>query len=76
MTQELWDLEAETFDDEPDHGLAEPTTRAAWRDLLLGALPAPPARIADLGCGTGTLTRLLVDEGFAVDERYLLTSRA
>ena len=30
-------------------------------------LPPPPARIADLGCGTGTLTRLLVDEGYVVD---------
>lgn len=63
MNHELWDLEAQTFDDGPDHGLAEPHTRAAWRDLLLGVLPAPPSRVVDLGCGTGTLTRLLVDEG-------------
>ncbi|UUZ59359.1 class I SAM-dependent methyltransferase [Nocardioides sp. B-3] len=67
MTHELWDLEAETFDDEPDHGLADADTRAAWRELLLGVLPSAPARIADLGCGTGTLTRLLVDEGYTVD---------
>ncbi|GAB2867595.1 hypothetical protein GCM10027026_17010 [Myroides odoratimimus subsp. xuanwuensis] len=67
MTRELWDREALTFDDEADHGLADPATRAAWRDLLLGVLPAAPARIADLGCGTGTLTRLLVDEGYDVD---------
>lgn len=67
MTHELWDLEAASFDDEADHGLADPATRAAWRDLLVGALPPAPARIADLGCGTGTLTRLLVDEGHTVD---------
>jgi SAM-dependent methyltransferase len=67
MTQEQWDIEAASFDDEPDHGLADPRTRAAWRDLLLGALPSVPARVADLGCGTGTLTRLLTDEGYAVD---------
>lgn len=67
MNQEAWDLEAASFDDEPDHGLADPLTRAAWRELLLGELPPAPARIADLGCGTGTLTRLLVDEGYAVD---------
>jgi SAM-dependent methyltransferase len=67
MTQELWDREADVFDEEPDHGLADPRTRAAWRDVLLDALPAAPARIADLGCGTGTLTRLLSDEGYAVD---------
>lgn len=63
----MWDREAASFDDEPDHGLADPVTRAAWRDLLLDVLPPTPARIADLGCGTGTLTRLLVDEGYAVD---------
>src|SRR5262245_17140415 len=63
---ELWDSEAAAFDDEPDHGLAAPTTRAAWRDLLLRALPPAPARVADLGCGTGTLTRLLTDAGYAV----------
>ena len=62
-----WDAEAERFDDEPDHGLTGPEVRAAWRDLLLGVLPPAPARIADLGCGTGTLTRLLVDQGYRVD---------
>lgn len=67
MTRELWDRAAATFDDEPDHGLADPTTRAAWRSLLLDLLPAPPARVADLGCGTGTLSRLLVDEGYDVE---------
>ncbi len=67
MTQELWDAEAASFDDEPDHGLADPETRAAWRELLLGVLPPAPGRVADLGCGTGTLSRLLADEGYAVD---------
>ena len=67
MTRDVWDREAASFDDEPDHGLADPVTRAAWRDLLLDVLPPTPARIADLGCGTGTLTRLLVGEGYAVD---------
>ena len=32
--RELWDAEAESFDEEPDHGLADPACRAAWRDLL------------------------------------------
>lgn len=67
MNQASWDREAATFDDEPDHGLADSDTRAAWRALLLGVLPPAPARIADLGCGTGTLTRLLVGEGYTVD---------
>ena len=64
---ELWDAEAATFDDEPDHGLRDPTTRAAWLGLLATHLPPPPARVADLGCGTGTLSVLLADGGFTVD---------
>ncbi len=64
---DLWDREARTFDEAADHGLADPECRAAWRSLLLEHLPAAPARIADLGCGTGTLALLLADEGYAVD---------
>jgi SAM-dependent methyltransferase len=64
--RDVWDAEAATFDDEPDHGLRDPITRAAWRDLLLGHLPPAPARVADLGCGTGTLSVLLAGEGYDV----------
>ena len=63
----LWDAEAETFDQAADHGLKDPTVRAAWRALPLQHLPTPPARILDLGCGTGTLTALLAQEGNQVD---------
>jgi SAM-dependent methyltransferase len=64
---ELWDAEAATFDQEPDHGLADPDTRAAWLALLTSHLPAAPCRIADLGSGTGTLSVLLADVGHEVD---------
>ncbi|HET9501744.1 MAG TPA: class I SAM-dependent methyltransferase [Marmoricola sp.] len=64
---DYWDAEAATFDDEPDHGLRQPQARAAWRDLLRDVLPQPPARIADLGCGTGTLSLLLAEDGHHVD---------
>lgn len=67
MTREMWDAAAASFDDEPDHGLADEGVRAAWRSLLLGVLPPVPARIVDLGCGTGTLAELLVDAGYSVD---------
>ena len=65
-TRALWDGEAATFDEAPDHGLADPATRAAWRDLLLEHLPPAPATVADLGCGTGTLSVLLAQEGYDV----------
>jgi ubiquinone/menaquinone biosynthesis C-methylase UbiE len=64
---EMWNDEAATFDDAADHGLRDPEVRAAWRDLLLSVLPSPPARVADLGCGTGSLALLLAAEGYAVD---------
>lgn len=67
MDRELWDREAAAFDDAPDHGLADPAIRQAWRDLLLPVLPPAPARVADLGCGTGTLTALLAGAGLEVD---------
>jgi SAM-dependent methyltransferase len=63
----LWDAEAAAFDREADHGLADPRVRAAWRELLLDVLPPAPARVADLGCGTGTLSLLLARAGYAVD---------
>ena len=63
----LWDREAERFDEAADHGLRDPDVRAAWRTLLEGHLPAAPARVADLGCGTATLSVLLAEGGFTVD---------
>ncbi len=63
----LWNSEAPAFDEAPDHGLLDAGVRAAWRDLLLGVLPPAPARVADLGCGTGTLALLLAEHGYAVD---------
>ena len=62
----FWDRQASTFDDEPDHGLRDPDVRDAWRRLLRSLLPAPPAAIADLGCGTGSLSLLAATEGYRV----------
>ncbi|GAA2173866.1 class I SAM-dependent methyltransferase [Agrococcus versicolor] len=61
--QALWDREAVTFDDAPDHGLRDPAVRRAWTDLLLPLLGGHGRRVADLGCGTGTLSALLATEG-------------
>ncbi|MGY4644743.1 class I SAM-dependent methyltransferase [Cellulomonas sp. URHB0016] len=61
-----WDGQAATFDEAADHGLTDPVVRAAWRRLLLPLVPTPPARIADLGCGTGSLAVLLATAGHDV----------
>lgn len=59
----LWDAEAETFDDAADHGLRDPDVRRAWADLLLPVMGGRGRMVADLGCGTGTLSLLLAAEG-------------
>jgi SAM-dependent methyltransferase len=61
-----WDIQAGTFDNGADHGLRDPRVRDAWRRLLLAHLPPAPAAIADIGCGTGSLSVLLAAEGYAV----------
>jgi len=61
-----WDSQAATFDDQPDHGLRDPQVRDAWLRLLLAHLPAAPAAVADLGCGTGSLAVLLAAAGYTV----------
>ena len=61
-----WDAAADTFDVEPDHGLQNPAVRQAWMHLLGSLLPEPPARVADLGCGTGSIALLLAARGFEV----------
>ncbi len=61
-----WDAEAAGFDEAADHGLLDPEVREAWRRLLREHLPAPPVDILDLGCGTGSLTRLLAEVGHRV----------
>ncbi|MCU1682181.1 MAG: SAM-dependent methyltransferase [Amycolatopsis sp.] len=64
--RQYWDTQAATFDEEPDHGLRSPDVRAAWADVLLPALASPPGRVADLGCGTGTIALLLAEAGYDV----------
>ena len=62
-----WDDEAPAYDGPADHGLRDPVAREAWRDLLIGVLPSREARVAEMGCGTATLTELLVESGCEVD---------
>jgi ubiquinone/menaquinone biosynthesis C-methylase UbiE len=77
----FWDQHAAAYDLEPDHGLLDPEVRAAWLRLLRTALPEPPARVVDLGCGTGSLSVLLALEGhdvtgYDLSEQMLAVARS
>ncbi|MFJ6313947.1 class I SAM-dependent methyltransferase [Pseudarthrobacter oxydans] len=64
--REYWNGQAAKFDVEPDHGLADPAIRQAWKELLLPLMPSPGCDVADLGCGTGSLSLLLGEAGHQV----------
>jgi ubiquinone/menaquinone biosynthesis C-methylase UbiE len=53
-----WSAAAATYDTAPDHGLRDAHVREAWRRRLATWLPTPPAALASLGCGTGSLSLL------------------
>lgn len=66
-TGRYWDDFADAYDAQPGHALTAPATATAWRDLLQRWLPEAPARVAELGCGTGALTALVAELGHEVD---------
>jgi SAM-dependent methyltransferase len=51
-----WDADAATYDRSLDHGAGSPAQRAAWNAALTRMLPPAPARILDVGAGTGFLS--------------------
>jgi len=66
QVRHYWDEFAAEYDDYPDHGLLEHDIRAAWKDLLRTWLPSAPGRVADLACGTGSLSVLVAELGHEV----------
>ncbi|MFI5755924.1 methyltransferase domain-containing protein [Streptomyces sp. NPDC051569] len=65
-TTDDWDSLADSFDQEPDHGLLDPAVRAAWAARMTDWLPGEPSRVLDLGCGTGSLALLAAEQGHQV----------
>jgi 2-polyprenyl-3-methyl-5-hydroxy-6-metoxy-1,4-benzoquinol methylase len=66
MVDNEWDQAADTFDNEPDHGLRDPLVRQAWTELLSMWQPRTKAIILDIGCGTGSLSVVLAGLGHEV----------
>ncbi|MQA15774.1 MAG: methyltransferase domain-containing protein [Pseudonocardiaceae bacterium] len=54
--REFWDADAACYDRSASHHPSTPLERAAWAGVLARLLPAPPARILDVGAGTGFLS--------------------
>lgn len=62
----FWNAAADSFDEQADHGLHDRRVRDAWAARLAAWLPAPPAEVVDLGCGTGSLSLLVAQLGHRV----------
>ena len=64
--RQYWDDLAQSFDDEPDHGLRDSLVLETWTELLKTCVPAANSTILDIGCGTGSLSVILARLGHTV----------
>ncbi|MGH2859539.1 MAG: class I SAM-dependent methyltransferase, partial [Solirubrobacteraceae bacterium] len=64
--RDYWDRDAETYDRWPDHGARSAAERAAWASELARLLPPAPARVLDVGAGTGFLSLAVARLGHRV----------
>ena len=62
----FWDEDAAVYDNSPSHYPQRPQDQAAWAGTLRRLLPPPPARVLDVGAGTGFLSLLLAGQGYRV----------
>src|SRR5918998_1699502 len=64
--RQYWDQDAATYDLSPEHFPHTRAQQAAWSAVLTRHLPLPPARVLDVGAGTGSLSILLARMGYQV----------
>jgi ubiquinone/menaquinone biosynthesis C-methylase UbiE len=64
--RDWWNADAEVYDRAPSHAASDPVEAAAWRAALEDALPPAPARVLDVGAGTGAMSLLAAELGYDV----------
>ncbi|HTT90962.1 MAG TPA: methyltransferase domain-containing protein [Acidimicrobiales bacterium] len=66
QVQSFWDLDAPTYDRSAGHNPTSALELAVWSGALRRLLPPPPARVLDVGSGTGFVALLLARQGYEV----------
>jgi ubiquinone/menaquinone biosynthesis C-methylase UbiE len=61
-----WDQDAPWYDRSAGHAMSDPVEAAAWRAVLAAVLPPAPARVLDVGAGTGSLALIAAELGHEV----------
>ena len=61
-----WDIDAKTYDGSASHHPRTAAEQAAWSAVLRRLLPPPPAKVLDVGAGTGFVSLLLARQGYSV----------